>query len=63
MKEKLIVGDKIYVYDHDEEEYVKCIILKIENDKIYLEDATKFSNWEGLKWDEPLNELQWKPIE
>ncbi len=53
------VGDEIYVYDHDEEKYVKSLVLKIENDKVYLKDANQFSDWEGLKWDEPLNELHY----
>lgn len=59
-KEYLIAGRIIEAWDYDEERWYDAKVNKIEGDKIFLELTDERSEWQGLEWDEPIEELKWR---
>lgn len=56
LKPKMIIK----TFDDEDNRWVKTEVIKITDGSIYLKDIDPDSEWEGMDWNEPIKEFNWR---
>ena len=56
------IGHKIYTWDYDDNRWTLSKVLEFDGESIKLEDIDPQSNWQGMIWEDEIDELKWKKL-